>query len=572
MPLGDSLTDGVNYDRAQGELMVSYREELSQELTEYFGRIVFVGAKKTATTTLDETRLLRHAGYSGYVVKQIWAENTYEQTYQHPGIDPFINDLTAKYNPDIVCLLLGHNDNSQINMNKVHTGKSRETLIAEWLVEYEAFVRKIEATMDKNDTIFCSLLTINKDAGTTNNKDEINQSLRPLIEGLMEEGLQVGIADNWSSTQAVGSAGFNAADNTHLNARGYAALAEEWYDVITETYDANGVRRKPEAAAPAAPTLYSKTGISVTLTAVDGYEYKMNDGAWTTDPRFEDLDPNTAYTFYQRVAETETMAASPASAALTVTTNKLDSGVVDPPTVLEKTHNSVTLVANDRYEYKMNDGAWTTNPVFTGLTPETAYTFYQRVRENDIEYAGPTSEGTTVTTDVDPNPQAPLFEEGWQLNAVGWWYQYSDGSYPANGWAFIGESWYYFNAGGYMMTGWVLDGGTWYYLQAGGAMHTGWLCDGGTWYYMNASGAMATGWVLDGSTWYYMNASGAMMTGWVLDGGTWYYMNAGGAMVTGWVLDGGTWYYMNPNGAMATGWILDNGVWYLLSASGAWIG
>ena len=243
MPLGDSLTDGVNYDRAPGELMVSYREELSEDLMAYFGRIVFVGARKTADTRIDEASLLRHAGYSGYVIRQYWSENTYDQTYLHPGIDPFINDLTAKYDPDIVCMLLGHNDNSQMDMNKVHTGKSKEQLIAEWLVVYEEFVNKITDTMDDNDTIFCSSLTVNKDASTTNSKKQVNEYLIPLLDEMMTENGKIAQADSWTATAAVGAAGFNAADSTHLNATGYSALANEWYRVITAAYDTNGVKK-----------------------------------------------------------------------------------------------------------------------------------------------------------------------------------------------------------------------------------------------------------------------------------------------------------------------------------------
>ena len=42
---------------------------------------------------------------------------------------------------------------------------------------------------------------------------------------------------------------------------------------------------------------------------------------------------------------------------------------------------------------------------------------------------------------------------GWHLNSTGWWYEYSDGSWPANSWRKIDGKWHYFNSSGY----WVDD-------------------------------------------------------------------------------------------------------------------
>lgn len=37
---------------------------------------------------------------------------------------------------------------------------------------------------------------------------------------------------------------------------------------------------------------------------------------------------------------------------------------------------------------------------------------------------------------------------GWHLNSTGWWYEDSDGSWPANSWRKIDGRWYYFNSSG----------------------------------------------------------------------------------------------------------------------------
>lgn len=158
--------------------------------------------------------------------------------------------------------------------------------------------------------------------------------------------------------------------------------------------------------------------------------------------------------------------------------------------------------------------------------------------------------------------------EQWMKDSIGWWYRYSDGSYPSNCWKYIGNAWYAFDRNGYMRTGWFKDN-AWYYLEKSGAMVTGWKKINNVWYYFNGSGAMQTGWKYIGNSWYYMDSSGAMKTGWIKLNNTWYYLNNSGAMVTGWKRISNVWYYFDGNGAMQTGWKLLNGKWYYLYSNGA---
>ena len=133
----------------------------------------------------------------------------------------------------------------------------------------------------------------------------------------------------------------------------------------------------------------------------------------------------------------------------------------------------------------------------------------------------------------------------WKKDSKGWWFEYTNGSYPVSNWEQISGNWYYFNSSGYMTTGWQKVGDTWYYMDSDGAMKTGWVKSSGIWYYLTSSGAMATGWVQDGTTWYYMNSSGAMQTGWVKSGSHWYYLKSSGAMAANEKING---YYVNSNG------------------------
>ena len=126
----------------------------------------------------------------------------------------------------------------------------------------------------------------------------------------------------------------------------------------------------------------------------------------------------------------------------------------------------------------------------------------------------------------------PRISGTWRKDSKGWWYQWSDGSYPKSTFETIDGKTYYFNASGYMVTGWQAVDGKWYYFNGSGAQLTGWQQIGGKWYYLSPwdKGAMVTGWQkLDGK-WYYFNSSGAMVTGWRKLGGTWYYFTASGAL------------------------------------------
>lgn len=162
----------------------------------------------------------------------------------------------------------------------------------------------------------------------------------------------------------------------------------------------------------------------------------------------------------------------------------------------------------------------------------------------------------------------------WVQNAKGWWYRYSDGTWPANCRKTIDNTVYAFSADGYMLTGWAKVQGKWSYHKANGAAATGWQAINGKWYYLTpGSGAMAQDWAKVSGKWYYLTpGSGAMAEGWSMIRNTWYYLTPGnGAMAEGWRNIGNTWYYLTPkSGAMAQGWAKISGKWYYLTpGSGA---
>ena len=153
-----------------------------------------------------------------------------------------------------------------------------------------------------------------------------------------------------------------------------------------------------QTLAPAAPTGQSVTDTTVTLSAVDGYEYSMDAATWQISNVFTGLQPATTYKFYQRVAAGADNLASPASFPTYITTKKYTANAPGAPVVEAKTSTSVTLQEHPGYEYSIDGKNWQTSNLFTGLSSETEYTFFQRIAETDDNYASPSSHSITVTT------------------------------------------------------------------------------------------------------------------------------------------------------------------------------
>lgn len=127
---------------------------------------------------------------------------------------------------------------------------------------------------------------------------------------------------------------------------------------------------------------------------------------------------------------------------------------------------------------------------------------------------------------ANSNPTGSRNSGSWSQDAKGFWFRYSDGSYPKNEWKLLpysgGTTWYAFDEAGYLRTGWFSAGGRWYYLS-------------------EAKGAEL----------------GKMMTGWKqLSNGKWYYLEPVGNA-------------SHPQGAMYAGEMTPDG--YRVDASGAWI-
>jgi uncharacterized repeat protein (TIGR02543 family) len=156
---------------------------------------------------------------------------------------------------------------------------------------------------------------------------------------------------------------------------------------------------KANQAAPLRPAVESKTQTSVTLVSVTGAQYSRDGYSWQESTVFGGLTVGTEYTFYQRLAETPVAYASPASPGLSVTTEKYSQAAPPAPTLASKSTSSVTLNTVAGAAYSIGGSSWQSSPVFSGLSADTQYIFYQRYSATPLYNASPGSPGLTVRTD-----------------------------------------------------------------------------------------------------------------------------------------------------------------------------
>lgn len=293
-----------------------------------------------------------------------------------------------------------------------------------------------------------------------------------------------------------------------------------------------------------------------------------------------------------------------------LTIKKIETKTPKAPQAAAWTDTSVTLEAPSAFvdgtaipagyelEYCVDQGEWQDSPVFTGLTPETTYKFYVRLKEGVNTMASAASEAVAVQTKKassapsnptkpdpsNPTPSTPGNPQGtatssrdrststWVKESAGWRYRLSNGTYlsgslvldPMTGrqveqvvWKQLRGAWWAFGADGYIQTGWVYDysAGKWYYVDENTGMRTGWYLDpqDGRWYYLDpATGEMLTEWQLIPDLGYvYLNPYAPQPT-WAYDEElkTWVYMEGAGRpygslYMAEWTPDG---YYVNADG------------------------
>ncbi|MBQ9978098.1 MAG: leucine-rich repeat protein, partial [Clostridia bacterium] len=164
---------------------------------------------------------------------------------------------------------------------------------------------------------------------------------------------------------------------------------------------------------PNAPTIISQTSDSVTILLVEGCEYSIDGTNWQTSNIFESLLPNTPYTFYQRIKESNIALTSEKSDGTKVSLKAIQTLVPSAPIISSYNDTTVTLTPITNGEYSKDNNVWQKSNVFTGLSAGTEYTFYQRYAETDTHKVGDSSVGVKITTDKSKQtliPNAPVLQ------------------------------------------------------------------------------------------------------------------------------------------------------------------
>ena len=171
----------------------------------------------------------------------------------------------------------------------------------------------------------------------------------------------------------------------------------------TETVFASEKSAALYFALPKMPEIERIGATTLTLKAVDGFEYSLDKIEWQTSPHFTGLINSMTYTVYQRISGSQYSNSyqliSSGTDVCINGTDKTTPAKPSTPIVASKTSSSVTLKATEGYEYSLDGKVWHSSNVFDGLKDDTEYTFYQRIAETETSYASECSAGLKVKTD-----------------------------------------------------------------------------------------------------------------------------------------------------------------------------
>ena len=140
-------------------------------------------------------------------------------------------------------------------------------------------------------------------------------------------------------------------------------------------------------------------GITVNVTdpasgATIKYGNTADDCTLDTSPTITNVSDSPKTVYFQVTADNYATYTDSA----TITISKASQAAPAAPTLVSATFTDITLTATDGYQYKRGNGEWQDSNVFTGLTMNTEYTFYQRIKDDGNHNDSPESEGKTFKT------------------------------------------------------------------------------------------------------------------------------------------------------------------------------
>lgn|GEM_PF-2215101 len=208
MPLGDSITYGVNYS-SEG-FTGGYRTPLWQQLVQTDGdKIDFVGSNSDGPSNLGDKDNEGHPG---------WCMDA-----SCPGYDDMtahIDSWLSTYKPDIILLHGGTNDLNVGGYNGAQTATHLDTLLG-----------KIFADLPNTHVVVAKIISIHQEPAQDNEPAYIS-AIPGVVSKYQSQGRNIQTVDmsnllNWSS---------DFSDNFHPNIQGYNKMANAWYPVVKALY------------------------------------------------------------------------------------------------------------------------------------------------------------------------------------------------------------------------------------------------------------------------------------------------------------------------------------------------
>jgi uncharacterized repeat protein (TIGR02543 family) len=155
------------------------------------------------------------------------------------------------------------------------------------------------------------------------------------------------------------------------------------------------------AATPTVGEGYSFSYSTEMITIASGYQVSSNSDLFAENLVANNSTINPGTTYYVRVAESGGVPASD-HVAFALPPRPEAPSAIDA----SKIANSITITQIVGQEYKLNSGVWQDSGSFTGLSPNTDYTVYARVKATGITFAS-AEYSMSVTTKSVANVTVP---------------------------------------------------------------------------------------------------------------------------------------------------------------------
>ena len=200
----------------------------------------------------------------------------------------------------------------------------------------------------------------------------------------------------------------------------YAIIAKVVISGIEFKSDAKNVTLKTAQNAPVTPVPVNVTDTSIEIQKIDNEAVyalikKGSDAAFVygKETKFENLEAGATYVIRAKYNETEATLESPVS-FIEITTKSASKGKAPAPVLVDKNDTTIKVGAGNgaayKCEFSLDNGAtWDDDGLFTGLQPNTKYTFVARYVYNDAtEAASVVSEPISIFTNTRVNYEASL--------------------------------------------------------------------------------------------------------------------------------------------------------------------